>query len=1070
MSDDFIAGCLRMRRLMGLRFPTIQATKPPHFPSSSLHGFTKTPIPDKPKQTHTESVDPRSLFSEIAEIIGDQFDGMGDSLNRTGNGTELAGRRDQIEGPPLCSRPVCGNAAEGEGDALVKCLLEAEVSALVDKITRVVRAENREFSMKERLESTGFCSNLESDVVEKVLKRCFKVPHLALRFFDWVKRKEWFRPTTAVCNTVLYIAGGERRFGMVEALVEEMEKNSCEKDIKTWTILLDRYGKAKLVGKALSVFEDMKKNGFRPDGVVYRKILRVLCVAGKGDIAMEFYKEMIREDMSLNLNLYQMLLNCVAKSGDAATAYKLVNDMVTGSQIPEHLAYSQLLKSFCMCQRITEALELIRSIKNRGLHMEANYLNTLVKGLSLAGQMTDAIEIVEIMKRKVWVDVRTYGSIIRGYLKVNDVSRALRLFKEMKDYGLVPDVLTYTALIQNLFKLSEYEKAKGLYNEILDSGQEPDDVVIMAMVAGLVSHNKSEALEFLRSMEKKGSDRNRRRTYLSFIRELFKVASNNEILDVLQEMHDLKIPIPDELFCRVLFHFERNGNVEQVENLKQLKARARLVVDDTQASAISAGSCPDPEREINDPVYGSLEPIYCQIPGTHLEKNLVHVEEICPVYGSLEPIDCQIPGTPLEKNLVHVEEICHILLSSKEWCSIQQRLENCTINYSPELVLEILRHCKLQGNIAFHFFYWVAKQDGYRHTADTYNMVIKAAGCAKSFSNMRSLFHEMRRNGYAITSHTWTIMILCYGRMGMTEIALRIFKEMKASGVHPNGSCYKYLILSLCGRKGRKVDDAVKLFREMINYELTPDKELVETYLACLCETNKLPEARRCVSYLLKVGFTSSLGYSMYVRALCRARKLKEALMVIDESGPDREALEKSACGSIVHALLQLGKLDEALSKIDEMKQAGVTPTIHTYTSLMTHFFKGKETEKALEIFQTMQCEGHEPTAVTYTALIRGYINVGKFNDARDVFEMMKARGPSPDFRTYSVYMDGLCRVGKSEEALEILKEMRGRGIVPSAVNFRTVFFGLNREGKNSLARCVLQEKSLLAKERKFVA
>ena len=40
-------------------------------------------------------------------------------------------------------------------------------------------------SMEDKLEklSLGFAT----EIAEKVLKRCFKVPHLALRFFNWVK-------------------------------------------------------------------------------------------------------------------------------------------------------------------------------------------------------------------------------------------------------------------------------------------------------------------------------------------------------------------------------------------------------------------------------------------------------------------------------------------------------------------------------------------------------------------------------------------------------------------------------------------------------------------------------------------------------------------------------------------------------------------------------------------------------------------------------------------------------------------------------------------------------------------
>lgn len=133
-------------------------------------------------------------------------------------------------------------------------------------------------------------------------------------------------------------------------------------------------------------------------------------------------------------------------------------------------------------------------------------------------------------------------------------------------------------------------------------------------------------------------------------------------------------------------------------------------------------------------------------------------------------------------------------------------------------------------------------------------MAIKIAGQAKDFKQMRSLFYEMRRKGYLITSDTWTIMIMQYGRTGLTHIALRTFREMKERGHSPNESTFKLLIKCLCGKKGWNVDEAVKLFHVMIKRGCRPDKELAKAYLSCLCEAGKLSDARSCIESLQKTG------------------------------------------------------------------------------------------------------------------------------------------------------------------------------------------------------------------------
>ncbi|KAG4996537.1 hypothetical protein JHK85_027976 [Glycine max] len=97
-------------------------------------------------------------------------------------------------------------------------------------------------------------------------------------------------------------------------------------------------------------------------------------------------------------------------------------------------------------------------------------------------------------------------------------------------------------------------------------------------------------------------------------------------------------------------------------------------------------------------------------------------------------------------------------------------------------------------------------------------MAIKIARCNKDFKHVRSLFFEMRRNSYSITTETWTIMIMLYDRTSLTEMAMNCFKEMKVDGYSPSRSTYKYLIIAFCGRKGMqsgRVEEALALLEEV---------------------------------------------------------------------------------------------------------------------------------------------------------------------------------------------------------------------------------------------------------------
>ncbi|XLT84372.1 putative pentatricopeptide repeat-containing protein At5g06400, mitochondrial [Arachis duranensis] len=1020
-----------------------------HFSSSSSNSSKHSPLLSR---AATQQSDPgiyRALFDEITDILGAGPVVQDNSSSGFLFLEEADKGKSDSEVEHDCTKDVCGNATasvlldKGKSfgvfrDSKLGNMSEDDVSRVVGEITRIFRGEKDWSPVEEKLENLNF--GLRAEVFDMVLKRCFKVPHLALRAFDWVKNKEGFSHTMKTYNTMLWIAGQAKEFGVVNKLVEEMDDCGIEKDVRTWTILISHYGKVKQISKLLLAFENMKKFGCEPDEVAYRAMIRSLCSCGKGDIAMEFYKDMVQKDMVLDLRLYKLLMNSMARAADVAAVRFLGNDMTRLSLMPENSVQSCMLKSFCISGRIKEALELIRDLKSKDLAIEPEFFETLVRGLCKAGMITDALEIVEIMKRRDIVDGRIHGIIINGYLGRNEVHKAIDMFQSMKESGCVPTISTYTELIQHLFKLNRYEDACLLYEEMLGKGIKPDRVVITAMVAGHVSQNRIfEAWKLFKSMECQGIKPNWK-PYALFIKELCKASRTDDIIKVLYDMQATEIVVLDEVFHCVVTYLKNKGELDMKAKVEKIYTAFKL---DLQ-------KCSKSEEQVSLRIKVEKDVVIDQSESQKVNHSSVH---------------------PHDKtyNEQDVHEICRILSSSMDWSLIQENLERSTIRFTPEFVLEILQHCSMHGNTMLKFFSWVGKQPGYRHTVETYNMAIKIAGRGKDFKHMRSLFFEMRRNNYSIMSETWTIMIMLYGRIGLTDLAMNCFREMKAEGYKPSRSTYKYLIIALCGRKGRKVDEAIKIYGEMIRARHIPDKELVETFLGCLCEVGRLSEARRCTDSLKIFGYSVPLSYSLLIRALCRVGKMEEALALVGESGAEKPTLDQFTCGSIVHGLLRKGQFEDALAKVESMKQKGIKPTIHVYTSLIVHYFKEKQIGKAIEVFKEMQESGYEPNIVTYSALISGYMNMERPTDAWNIFYRMKLKGPSPDFKTYSMFLSCLCKSGRSEEAMKLISEMLDSGIVPSTINFRTVFFGLNREGKHDLAQLVLQQKSELIRMRKLI-
>ncbi|XP_073006272.1 putative pentatricopeptide repeat-containing protein At5g06400, mitochondrial [Typha latifolia] len=1016
--------------LPSLRFKSSK-TRPSRKTSASKNASLKEPSPP-------------SLYQTITEIVG-----VKDQANDDYSSSVSLPREDR-DVLPRCTPPACQIAQESKSisDAkqprFQKAVSEqthvgschpVDVSPIVQKVTEIVRAENRGICMEHRLNKLGL--SFSSEIVENVLKRCFKVGHLALRFFNWVKLQPDFCHTTQTYNTMIYIAGEAENFDLVEKLMEEMDDELCSKDIKTWTIVISHYGKAGHVGKTLRTFDLMKKSGCELDSRVYKTILRALCNARKSELAMEFYKEMVSKNMPVDVHQYQMLMSCLVRSDDTESIRLVRDDMIEIAMVSESKAYMQTLKSFCSSGNIKEALQVFEEMKKKNILVDTEAYEIVLRGFCRAGRMIDAKEFVDSMKNNSSVDIKDYGFLIDGFLREGDFTKALELLHDMKESGCLPMLSSYTQIMQHLFRSDQYRKACELYEDMIKSGIEPDIVAITAVVAGHVRHGHiSEAWSVFEGMKKKGL-RPTWKAYTVFIKELCKASKPREALKLLKEMSHSNLNATDEIFRLVITSLNRNCDLEKVKEVEKIMRLFKVDSLENEQIHQEIDHISDEDHKVSSPSFP---------------------EDINTI---------QTTNGFKEKDL---KGISRTLSSSNDWRSKQEDLERSMIHFTPEIVEAILKNCQRHSRAALIFFSWIGKQPGYKHTAETYNMAIKLAGSAKDFKHMRHLYQEMRRKDCPVTSNTWTIIIAQYGQAGLTELALKTFKEMKSEGYQPNGSTYKYMIVFLCGKKGRKIDDAIKIFQEMSHAGYMPDREMVEVYLSSLCELGKIEEARRSVISLCKRGFTTQLGFSLLIKSLCRARRIEEALTLVNEIDKIGCTLDQYIYGSIVHALLRGGHLEEALNKLEEMKNVGLPQTTHIQTALIVHFCREKEIGKAVEIFKNMRENGCEPTVVTYSALIRGYMNMGMISDAWSIFQRMKLKGPYPDFETYSMFMTCLCKAGRSEDGLQLLHEMLDSEIIPSAINFRTVFCGLNREGKHDLAHSVLQTKWLLKRERMFLS
>jgi pentatricopeptide repeat protein len=698
-------------------------------------------------------------------------------------------------------------------------------------------------------------------------------------------------------------------------------------------------------------------------------------------------------------------------------------------------------------------------MKSKSMATSSAFEN-LLRGLCKAGKMAEALQIVEYMKGTIGINSTTFAFLINGYLRKGEHTEALDLLRVMKEHGCVPLVSSYTQLMQHLFAINQYEEACGLFEEMLKNGVEPDIVTLTALIGGHVrSGHISEAWDAFRNINKSGQ-KPTMKAYTVFIQELCKASRPLEAVELLKEMIESDFRPSDGTFCRIISTLRDKFYLEEVRNVERMQTSFNLQSssDGLQFKPLDGLDTVDEFRGVNKSNPKEKE-LGLEFMGYSADQN-------DKLFSFKHSDDTHEKEQEQDYTDGDVQEICQILSSSDDWGSMQQALEMRSVHFSPNLVDAILKCCRRNSCAALQFFSWVGKRSYYMPTTKTYTTAMKLAGSAKDFKHMRYLYREMLRTGCSPTVDTWNVMVCQYGKAGLSKKALEAFREMKRHGFLPDKTTYQHLIMYLTCSKGRKVDVATIIFKEMCHAGHIPDNGILFKYLSALCECRKIADARSTVASLCERGLSVQVGYSIFLRSLCRADRMEEAIGLFD-------CIEKHGCsrdqymyGSLIHALLRRDQFEDAVAKLTEMKESGIPQSTHMYTSFIVYYFQKRDVVKALDALREMKENGCEPTVVTHSALIRGYMAMGMVSEAWDVFQQMKLKGPAPDFGTYSMFISCLCKAGRSEGGLQLIHDMLECGFIPSTVNFMTVVHGLNMEGKHGLAESVLRSKWHLRRQR----
>ncbi|KAL6969922.1 hypothetical protein U1Q18_029631 [Sarracenia purpurea var. burkii] len=151
-------------------------------------------------------------------------------------------------------------------------------------------------------------------------------------------------------------------------------------------------------------------------------------------------------------------------------------------------------------------------------------------------------------------------------------------------------------------------------------------------------------------------------------------------------------------------------------------------------------------------------------------------------------------------------------------------------------------------------FFELSKASGFIPEAPTYNALVGSYCCSNRIYDAYKVVDEMRKCGIGPNSRTFDIILHHLIKARRTKEAYSVFQKMTddGPGCVPNVSTYEIMVRMFCNEE--RSDMAMRVWDQMKGKGVLPGMHMFSTLINSLCHENKLEDACKYFQEMLDVG------------------------------------------------------------------------------------------------------------------------------------------------------------------------------------------------------------------------
>ncbi|CAO2829923.1 unnamed protein product [Amaranthus hypochondriacus] len=263
----------------------------------------------------------------------------------------------------------------------------------------------------------------------------------------------------SICNSVLSCLVKNNISDRAMSMFDEMKQNGLRPDVVTYSTLLAGCVKVKRgYMKAQELIKEMEHNEILMDAVTYGTVIALCASNGRCEEADMYFIRMQAEGLSPNMYHYSSLLNAYAVDGDYKKADKLVQDMQSARLLPNKVIWTTLLKVYVRGGLFEKSSSLLSKLESLGFADDEMPYCILMDGLSKSGKVDEAKSIFDRMnERRVRSDGYSYSIMIAAFCRAGHLKEAKKLASNYEALCNKYDLIILNALLCAYCRASDME-------------------------------------------------------------------------------------------------------------------------------------------------------------------------------------------------------------------------------------------------------------------------------------------------------------------------------------------------------------------------------------------------------------------------------------------------------------------------------------------------------------------------------------------------------------------------------------------------------------------------------------